>query len=294
MIISHKYKFIFVHVPKSAGTSIRSRLLELDPQSESHWGEEWATHLHRRVDRAHEPLEDLLQRREMHRLLRKYFVFAFVRNPYDRFMSAVSEFRRRTPIDPRAQTLSALLASLTPDGLRNDLSLIHFCPMHYFTHVGNKRWVDEIYDFDNLEAGLVRLSQSIGISARNFFPLPEMNVSRDALTPPETHLSLNELATLSDLYERDFALFGYNRVSDPAHSSNAHKQATTPHPFREFMAKPAHFDSISALLSDIKNIDDQRRRLLDERYRLYNHVFFGPMLKFWRRFINPALPIDPQ
>ena len=68
-MISHKHKCIFLHVPKAAGTSIERFLREIDPEIP----------------------QKVLRKRGFSRFLNDhpdYFVFSFVRNPYDRFVSA--------------------------------------------------------------------------------------------------------------------------------------------------------------------------------------------------------------
>lgn len=68
-MISHKYKCIFLHIPKVAGTSIERLLREIDPEIP----------------------QKVLRKRGFSHFLNDhtdYFVFSFVRNPYDRFVSA--------------------------------------------------------------------------------------------------------------------------------------------------------------------------------------------------------------
>ena len=74
MIISHPNKFIFLHLPKNAGTSIEGSLTGAN---------DWKTadkHL-----TATESIEKFGQD-----VWREYFTFCFVRNPWDRL---VSQFR---------------------------------------------------------------------------------------------------------------------------------------------------------------------------------------------------------
>tara|TARA_A100001391_G_scaffold49606_2_gene29970 strand:+ start:6985 stop:7632 length:648 start_codon:yes stop_codon:yes gene_type:complete len=68
-MISHKHKFIFLHIPKCAGTSIGEKL-------NSHFDELW-TYSGFKIH--HDDLtEDILK---------EYFVFTIVRNPWDRLYS---------------------------------------------------------------------------------------------------------------------------------------------------------------------------------------------------------------
>lgn len=68
-MISHKYKCIFLHIPKTAGTSIERFLRQIDSEIP----------------------QKVLRKRGFSHFLNDhldYFVFSFVRNPYDRFISA--------------------------------------------------------------------------------------------------------------------------------------------------------------------------------------------------------------
>lgn len=68
-MISHKHKSIFIHIPKAAGTSVEKFLRQVDPEIPS----------------------KVLRKRGFSKFFNDhldYYVFSFVRNPYDRFVSA--------------------------------------------------------------------------------------------------------------------------------------------------------------------------------------------------------------
>lgn len=70
MVISHKYKCIFVHIPRTAGSSIayQKDLFEIT-ENRTH---DFAANVRNTVSK---------------RIWNKYFKFTFVRNPFDRFVS---------------------------------------------------------------------------------------------------------------------------------------------------------------------------------------------------------------
>jgi hypothetical protein len=72
MIVSHKHRLVFTHIPKNAGTSIRNWLETHVPDARDH-PDEFAKH--KTPHHVHD------------RRLAKYQYFAVVRNPYDRLLS---------------------------------------------------------------------------------------------------------------------------------------------------------------------------------------------------------------
>lgn len=92
--IFHNYKCIFIHVPKTGGSSINRAL---------HNGEYYA------VD--HQLPHDLVQRRP--KIWNEYFTFAFIRNPWDRFVSAfLYNTRTAFSLRDRKQPVKGLRTSL--------------------------------------------------------------------------------------------------------------------------------------------------------------------------------------
>jgi chondroitin 4-sulfotransferase 11 len=79
-MVSHKYECIFTHIPKTAGKSIRY-LFGL-PQFEHEY--EGATDDTIEFGFGHTPLSKLIEKD----YFREYFKFSFVRNPFDRLVSA--------------------------------------------------------------------------------------------------------------------------------------------------------------------------------------------------------------
>jgi chondroitin 4-sulfotransferase 11 len=68
-MISHKYKFIYIHIPKTAGVSIYNVFKSKEQN-------------HKKLDFYEE------------KYIKDYFKFAFVRNPWDRFLSSYFYFKK--------------------------------------------------------------------------------------------------------------------------------------------------------------------------------------------------------
>jgi len=92
MIISDKYRFAFVHIPKCAGTSVRNALDVFD-EWEFAGGARRVNHPSLGyLDLTHVPLFALRQHFEAEfDKVRGYWSFAIVRNPFTRFPSSISQ-----------------------------------------------------------------------------------------------------------------------------------------------------------------------------------------------------------
>ena len=92
MIISKQKKFVFIHNPKVAGSSIRNFLSKYDSFDNFFWHRGYIDGIDHAVDKPHIPLNDLAKT-DYYQYINSdnYFVFGFVRNPYERVYSAYLE-----------------------------------------------------------------------------------------------------------------------------------------------------------------------------------------------------------
>ena len=70
-MISHKHKFIFIHIPKCAGCSLKEHLVKNSDN--------------KLINSGHESLDVLLKNFSLK--TEDYYKFTFVRNPWDRIVS---------------------------------------------------------------------------------------------------------------------------------------------------------------------------------------------------------------
>lgn len=82
LMINHRKKTIFIHVPKTAGTSLSSALGEPKDRSHSTMSALIEAELRKTL---------FLLRRKKERRIKKYFKFCFVCNPWDRMVSLYFE-----------------------------------------------------------------------------------------------------------------------------------------------------------------------------------------------------------
>ena len=150
-------KLLFIHIPKTGGTSITKA-----------FGLKEIHHLNLQYYEGQ--LKDKMER------LEDYFKFTFVRNPYDRYASALDGYQDTSASYPQWQFIY--------DGFGINMNFIG-----KFENMG-RDWKRFCYLAD------VKL------------PLPHLNGGKEhrRLTPDEMHF-------VESHYERDFKLFGYKRYA---------------------------------------------------------------------------------
>ncbi len=94
MIISHKYKFIFIHIPKTGGISITNSMINIFGKRDIYKGPKLDDYKAQEIERriksqelnigAHTSISNINRQTNN---LKGYFKFSFVRNPWDRMVS---------------------------------------------------------------------------------------------------------------------------------------------------------------------------------------------------------------
>lgn len=204
MIVSHQFETVFMHIPKCAGTSIRQMLGRGDPECEKMWGYRFLPRHQRFGDSAHIPLVDLPP--DKLDAARRYTAFAVIRDPLERFLSAISQHLSqhayRTPV-----TASQILDEVDSVRIRYDAAYIHFCPQHFFTHIGDRQLVDRVFRMD--DPNMDKLI-SMFLSQRGFaseaLELGRVNESTVPKLEPDADFDMERFY---QLYKRDYDLFGF-------------------------------------------------------------------------------------
>ena len=224
MIISEQLKFLFIHNPKVAGSSIRKVLLPYNSSPFELWHQRYVQSLERVVDLSHLAAKDLSS---LLTVPKGYFRFGFVREPYERFLSAVHEHSKQNNLDLSSskENLSQwVLNKLTPTSVRYDWNLSHFCPQHYYFYSGNTCEADFIGTQADLNSDWIKVLSILDLD-------PELhslgNERQRFANPPKVsileHLTIPALQRINLLYAKDWFWFG-NRFSSiltgglPSHS----------------------------------------------------------------------------
>lgn len=196
MIFSEKMKTIFVHIPKTGGTSIQSALLSIDDLPKD-----------LKVRTKHETLEQFCGRTNID--VSGYTILAVTRHPCERFTSFfhyLVKFKASGGKDiVKLGTADQLVKSLQA----KDAALMRthsIKPQTDFLTFKGKMPDSLRFDilrFENLEDEFNAFQKRLGLNAR----LPKLNVSRKHNYKSE--LSDDSLAFLREFYREDFETFGY-------------------------------------------------------------------------------------
>ena len=200
--ISHKHKFIFVHIPKTAGTTICSNwhgspLKDICTKN----GVLGGTH------------KSALQLKEMFPVeWEEYLTFTVVRNPYSRFISKFF-FKQLNP-RPLEDLESCVWDDREAEGLLPQLYWItdrndYFLPTSQYDHPDihfGDIIVDRVLRYENLNAEIKDLFDELGIPPQEV--LPHFRETQKIENPGEyfpTHFK----ALVTYLYREDLKRFGY-------------------------------------------------------------------------------------
>lgn len=200
MIMKNKIKFI--HITKTAGTSIEDVGLK--------HGFKWGRH-----DKSLDimPLEGYAPWHIPPRFYKKKnpytgkITFAVVRNPYDRILSEVFFMNKmihnkfELDINEFNDYISKHL-DLAENKLQD-----HFLPQHYYTHNNGEKDVTHILKFDNVveEFNIMMNKYKYNIKLDVFANETNKNRTIDDITP-------ENIKRINDVYNLDFSYFGYPKI----------------------------------------------------------------------------------
>lgn len=211
MIVSHRHKFIFFAVPRTGTHAIRTALEPfLGPED---WQQEGL------VRRVHSPLPALAARRHGHitvcqarrhlpdAILRSYFTFAFVRNPYDRYVSLCAALHGRNAgyagneTAWMKRTLANMQGQMDAATFRR---MVLVGPQAGMLTDSGRPGVDFIGRYEALQSAFAEICRRIGIPEQ---ALSVVNAAAHA--PSDTYYDDELRGLVARFYRRDFELFGY-------------------------------------------------------------------------------------
>ena len=206
MLISDSHKFIFVHIRKAAGSSIRDTLepLSLTKPTDT-FSKVKSRFLKTEKDyrkytfRQHDDI-NVAKRLMPEELFRSYFKFAFVRNPWNRLVSEY-EFIRRRPDHGRYSKVIKM------DFEQYILYQSKRFKAHQINMLANKNGVlqmDFVGKFENLQEDWNFVTDTLGIENKQLSHRKKAGISSyDSYYTDETR------ALVAELWKRDIETFGY-------------------------------------------------------------------------------------
>lgn len=205
MIISHQHRFVFAAIPKTGTHSVRQALREHLSDDDL---EQVGLFVNKRF-----PFEELAAIKHGHITLEQirpflgeqafaeYFKFAFVRNPFDRFVSYCAFMTRADGafLKNPQQVMRYILFQARP------LQHVLFQPQHTFvTDAEGRLLADRIGRVEDMQASYDAICERIGIPTAS---LGQVNTSRRGSYRDYYDQAL--IDGVADFYRRDLELFGY-------------------------------------------------------------------------------------
>jgi hypothetical protein len=167
MLISDANKFIFIHIPKCAGTSLRKSILKVDPNTIKINYVDIHSELGK-LDYTHIPLKELHDYfpTEWNKIL-KYNTLACVRDPFQRFPSSLAQklrmykgceirFLTSKKLAKEVDEVIKTLSILSSDNVL-PAEMIHFQKQVCYIFHGNQQIVKTVIDVSQVEVYIAQL-----------------------------------------------------------------------------------------------------------------------------------------
>lgn len=197
-MINHKHKFIFLHVPKTGGTSIENMFNKNYHSNQQHHSLAWHKNRHSKI-------------------YEEYFKFSIIRNPYDKVISEYLWHKN----DPLKQFKNKFKGLSLADFLGlffsidktffEDKKWSGWFPMHFETHrIPQTLFLDPISDldfvirFENLHEDFNKICDKTGIPKQQ---LPHKNKAKRKHYTEYYDDETREI--VAQKYAKDIEYFGY-------------------------------------------------------------------------------------
>ena len=211
MIVSHKHRFIFFAQPRTGTHAVRAALqphLDADDWQQQALTETLSLPILdlARIGHGHISLQQA-QTSLPSEILRQYFKFAIVRNPYDRYVSICTFMNKHNPGYAGRETAFMNVALTRPRFRRR----VMVRPQVALLANGDGTvGMDFVGRYERLQQSFDRVCERIGIPPSR---LPHLNASRHADYGSYYDKAL--LNRVNDFYRADFEQFGYPVAESP-------------------------------------------------------------------------------
>lgn len=191
---NHENNCIFIHVPRTGGTSIAKSLFN-------------------RPGQGHIPLYAYKPHDE--NAYNEYFKFSFVRNPYSRFVSAFHQVKRDKHSSEWSKRYIGNIDTFEEftEKLENNflfrkiiLKTCFFRPQWEYIYVGGKIDLDFLGKTERIKKDFDKVRKKINIRCE----IKKENESSHK--DIESYFDIEKANMVHTMYERDFELFGYDKM----------------------------------------------------------------------------------
>jgi hypothetical protein len=204
MVINDYKKFIFVHIPKAAGTSVMRSLAKINgnnkrwlASSKHETLSEFAINVHRRYS---------IVDRLMSKSPEQYFTFAFVRNPWDRMSSFYRYLYEQHPqkLDSVVDFRDFLIKSTDKKSWINNFHSMR--PQTNFIDNSNKRLkLNYLGHFEYINDDFEAIAKKIEVKARLKRENVSINSKKDYRQDYDDHL----ISIVAERFAKEIKIFGY-------------------------------------------------------------------------------------
>ena len=199
MVVCHIRKIIFIHIPKTAGSSIEHLL-----RDEGNYELDFIGVRNGRSTHHYMGIELKLILKELYPA---YYKFSFVRNPYDRLISEYFWCRIKDVGHKFNKTFDEFL-DYVEDVIKNKkffkpIENDHFIPQYSFLFFNNKLIVNNIFKYEDIETVVPLIRKRLKIKT----VLQHLNKSNKN----EITLTNEQKDRIYNLYKIDFQTFNYDK-----------------------------------------------------------------------------------
>jgi hypothetical protein len=199
MVVCHIRKIIFIHIPKTAGSSIEHLL-----RDEGKYELDFIGVRNGRSTHHYMGIELKLILKELYPT---YYKFSFVRNPYDRLISEYFWCRLNNVGHKFNKTFDEFL-DYVEDVIKNKkffkpIENDHFIPQYSFLFFNNKLIVNNIFKYEDIETVAPLIKKRLKIKTS----LQHLNKS----VKNEITLTQGQKDRIYNLYRIDFETFNYEK-----------------------------------------------------------------------------------